>query len=81
MIQNLLSQVVSSLDSMYSKNIDIVLHRKLLMKSCYNLKPLCEYCQFFLYDLLGSNCTDTSRPKFGDTPRPKCVDYFCKQYL
>ena len=31
--------------------------------------------------IFGPNCGDTSRPKFVDTPRPKCVYFSCEQYL
>ena len=34
-----------------------------------------------LYDVLGPNCADTSRPKWVDTLRPKRVDSFCKDYV
>ena len=36
---------------------------------------------FFLYDSLGPNCPDTSRPNFVDTLRSTCVDSSCNQYI
>ena len=49
MTQNRVNWVVSSFDSMYSRKIDTVLHKKLWIKSCYIYKKLCEYCQFLWF--------------------------------
>ena len=50
MTKSWFSQVASSFDSMYNKNIDTVCHRKLLIKGWHNSKNLCEYYRFFLFD-------------------------------
>ena len=81
MAQYWVSQVLSSLGSWYNWNIDRVWHRKLWIKSCYNLKNFCEWCWFFVCDLLSPNCADTSKPKFVNTLRPKCVESSFNQYV
>ena len=73
------SQVVSSFDSIHNRNFDTVCHRKLLIKSWYNSKNLCEYCRFFLFDFFDLNCANNSRPKFDVALRPKCVDSSYRQ--
>ena len=41
MTQNWVNQVVTSLCSLNNNNIDLVWHKKLLIKSWYNSKNLC----------------------------------------
>ena len=31
-----------------------------------------------LFNFLGPKCLNTLRPKYTDTHRPNCVDYFCE---
>ena len=71
MIENWVSQVVSSLGFMYNKSINKVLHRMFLAKCCYSSNNLCEYCWFFVCDFWSQNCAHTTIPKSVDTFRPK----------
>ena len=50
MTQNWISQVVSSMGSMYNENSDIVSYKKLWIKSWFKSKSFCEYCSFLFYD-------------------------------
>ena len=44
-------------------------------------KIFVNIADFFLYDSLGPNCPDTSRPNFVDTLRSTCADSSCNQYI
>ena len=54
MTQTWVSQIISSLDSLYNQNIDTDWQGKFWNKSWYNSKLLCEYCWFFYCDIFES---------------------------
>ena len=82
MKENWISQVVSSLGTMYNKSIDSVCHGKLWIKSWYNSKNSSVNVADFSYMTLSdSNCAYTYISKFIDTLRSKCVGFSGKQYV